>query len=78
MEVVRDLTPAKLPDLAMQLGQPYSSLLEIEAYYPKDFSKVKLETINLWMKTGSKPKASLAVLKAALMNVEASLAERIP
>ena len=78
LEVVRDLTPAKLPDLAMQLGQPYSSVLEIEANYPKDFGKVKLEIINLWMKNGSKPKASWAVLKAALMNVEASLAERIP
>ena len=78
MEVVRDLNPAKLPDLAKQLGQPYSTLLEIKTNYPKDVGRVKLETINLWIKTGSKPKPSLAVLKAALMNVDEDLAERIP
>ena len=78
MEVVRDLTPANLPDLAMQLGQPHSSLLESETNYVKDVGRVKLETINRWMKNGSKPKASWAVLKAALMNVEKDLAEKIP
>ena len=39
---------------------------------------MKESNIELWITRGSKPKASWAVLKAALLNVEASLAERIP
>ena len=76
--ILNNLSPDKYTPLALELGLNLTTVKKAEHGRPHDPNRVLIEIVDMWMKSITNPIPSWAVLKQALLKVEAGLAESIP